>query len=144
MEQHNKRRKEWDDAIAACGPLRKLEDAAWKKYYPKAKEQYDKAPKVDKGVWGDFFPEGVRDTQIDLVDSAGQKLDFRVGPVFGAKGIYKEAGIWIGVQRRYYSSSREIELLISPAIWRRLNKEMELRFKEFSSKDYGPSKKSKK
>lgn len=135
-----KTQSEWDKATKKAQDLEKLIHQAWKKMYPKFIEQFKKLPKVDKGIWGDHFPEGIRDTEIHLVDSAGQKLDFRVGPVFGKKGIYKEPGIWLGVQKRYFSSPRDIELLISPSIWRRLNREMELRFKEFNPRGYGKSK----
>jgi hypothetical protein len=130
----------WAKAEAKCKDMRDLEDEAYKKHFPKSLKAYKAAPKVDKGVWGDFFPEGLRDTEIGLVDSAGQKLDFRVGPVFGRERPYKEPGIWIGYQRRWYSSSRQGDLLISPELWRRLNKEMERRFKRFDARDYGPSK----
>lgn len=140
LKEIEKNQRAWNLAVAGAKDLLALEDAAWKKRFPETKKEYDGAPKVDKGIWGDFFPEGIRDTEIHLVDSAGQKLDFRVGPVFGKKGIYKEPGIWLGVQRRYFCSTRDIELLISPEIWRRLNKEMELRFKEFNPRGYGPSK----
>lgn len=132
--------RKWQAAEKKCEALEKLILEAWKKRYPKVLEEYKRAPKTDKGIWGDFFPAGVRDTEIQLVDSAGQKLDFRVGPVFGKKGIYKEPGIWIGVQKRYFSSPRDIELLISPNTWRRLNREMEQRFREYNPKGYGPSK----
>lgn len=140
LDALRKRQEQWKAAEAKCEDLRKLEDAAWKKYIPRLLERYKKAPKVDKGIWGDFFPEGIRDTEIQLMDSVGQKLDFRVGPVFGKKGIYKEPGIWIGFQRRYMNSSRQGDLLISPEMWRRLNREMELRFKEFRAREYGHGK----
>lgn len=132
--------KQWDRAKKRAGDLERLINESWKKKYPKFVEEFKRAPKVDKGLWGDFLPEGVRDTEILLVDSAGQKLDFRVGPVFGNKGVYKEPGIWIGVQKAYYCSPRDIELLISPKIWRRLNREMEMRFKEYNPRGYGPTK----
>ena len=130
--------RKWAAAEKKCQALQKLVDDAWRKKFPKFLEEFKRAPKIDKGIWGDFLPEGIRDTEIHLVDSAGQKLDFRVGPVFGKTSIYPQPGLWVGVQSRYYCSPRNIELLISPAIWRRLNKEMEKRFKRFNPKGYGP------
>jgi len=140
LSEMKKTQDAWAEAEAKCRDMRDLEDAAYKKRYPDALKRYKATPKVDKGVWGDFFPDGLMDIEIGLVDSAGQKLDFRVGPVFGKKGIYKEPGIWIGYQRLWYSSSRQGDLLISPELWRRLNKEMERRFKRFNARGYGPSK----
>ena len=64
-------------------------------------------------------------------------MDIRVGPVFTPDGIHKQPGIWIGIQRRYLPSGRDVELLISPEIWKMLSKEIETRIDEYSKKDFG-------
>lgn len=140
LKMWRKNQRLWRRAEKKCEDLRKLEDRAWKKYFPQALKRYKALPKANKGIWGDFLPEGISGTEIDLVDSAGQKVDFRVGPVFGKGGIYKEPGIWMGVQRRWLNSSRTVELLLSPNTWRRLIKEVEARLKEYDPKGYGPMK----
>lgn len=132
--------KKWERAEKKCQDLRMLEEEAWKKYIPRLKKEYEELPKRYKGIWGDFFPEGLGGTEIQLVDSAGQKLDFRVGPVFGKKGIYNRPGIWIGAQRRYMSSGRNIELLISPETWIRLTKVIVEDIKKYNPRGYGPGK----
>jgi hypothetical protein len=127
--------KAWQDAEKSCQKLRKLEDRAYKKQLPRLAESKASRNK-DVGIWGDFFPDGLEDIELHLVDSVGQSLDFRVGPVYTEKGINKNPGIWIGVQRRYMSSNREIELLVSPEVWRKLSKEIEKRLKKFNHKAY--------
>lgn len=132
--------RKWARAEKKCQDLKKLELEAWKKFFPKFKKQYEALPKSMKGTWGDCFPEGLNDTEIHLVDSAGQKFDFRVGPVFGGKGIYATPGLWIGVQEYYMSSGRNLEFLISPELWKKLTAEIESRFKRYNAKGYGPRK----
>jgi hypothetical protein len=105
------------------------------------KEAFKAAPKADKGHYGDFLPDGISGTEIHLVDSDSSHLDFRVGPVYGSKGICKKMGLWISYQRKHMSSRRFSELLISPEIWLRLNKEIAQRFKEYKASDYKAPKK---
>jgi len=104
---------------------------------PDLKKQLRSAPKVDKGYWGDFLPDGLSDTEIHLVDMDGSHLDFRVGPVYGARGIAKRPGLWVSYQRRHMASTRSGELLISSEIWRRLSQEIGRRFRAYKSSDYG-------
>ena len=132
--------RKWKAAEKKAKDLRMLEFEAWKKFYPKFKKQHDALPKSLKGQWGDSLPEGLSDTEIQLVDGYGSKLDFRVGPVFGKKGIWSKAGLWIGVQRHYMSSSRDLEFLISPEMWLKLNEELMKRFKKYNPRGYGPGK----
>jgi hypothetical protein len=110
---------------------------------PDLKKRFKTAPKADKGHYGDFLPDGVADIEIHLVDQNGQHLDFRVGPVYGRKGINKKMGLWISFQRKHSASRRFGELLISPEIWLRLNKEIVQRFKEYKASDYKAPKKKK-
>ena len=123
-------RKKWADAQEKAEDLRLLENEAFERSVPRLEEEFKKAPKSRKGIWGDFLPDGLRQTEISLVDSAGQHLDFRIGPVFGSEGVHKKPGVWIGFQRLFMSSERQGDLLISPEIWRKLSKEIELRLRE--------------
>jgi hypothetical protein len=134
-------RKKWATAKKKCEDLRRLEDKAYKKILPDLRKEWKRAKRSGNvGVWNDFFPDGLRDTEIHLVESAGQHLDFRVGPVFGKKGVLKQPGIWIGYQRRHMASGRQGELLISPNTWRRLVKEIECRLKKYRASHYQPRK----
>lgn len=131
--------KKWEEARKKAEDLKILELEAWRKFAPTFKKQYDKLPKSLKGPWKDSLPEGLRCAEIQLVDGLGAKLDFRLGPVFSKDGVWDEPGLWIGVQRRYMSSFRDIELLISPEIWIKLNKELMRRFKKYNPKKYAGS-----
>ncbi|HEC72080.1 MAG: hypothetical protein ACTSW7_00830 [Candidatus Thorarchaeota archaeon] len=128
---------EWKKAEEKCKDLRNLEDEAFQKSLPELKGSFDDAKEVgDVGIWNDFLPDGLDDTEIHLVDSAGQAMDIRVGPVFGQEGIHKEPGIWIGIQRRYLSSGRNVEFLISPEIWKILSEEVNARIDDYSKERY--------
>jgi len=126
----------------SCNKQDAKEDADYRKHaLIDLRKQFKAAPKINKGRWGDFLPDGVSDTEIHLVDSEGSHLDFRVGPVYGKKGIYKKTGLWISFQRRHMVSRRFGELLISSEIWLRLNKEIACRLRDYRASDYQPPKK---
>jgi hypothetical protein len=141
MSKVSLNQKKWEEARKKAEELKILELESWKKYEPKYRKIYDELPDNLKGPWGDSFPEGLRCAEIQLVDGSGTKLDFRVGPVFSKDGVWETPGLWIGVQRRYMSSDRDIELLISPETWIRLNKELMRRFKKYDPKAYAGSRK---
>lgn len=144
--------KKWAKAEKKCEDLHNLEEEAWKRYLPRLRKEYKALPKKNIGFYGDFIPENggdINDTEIHIIDSAGQKLDFRVGPAFGKDGVLKPPAIWIGYQRRHMASARQGDLLISASTWRALSKEIEARLKTYSSKDFarppkGAKKKGKK
>ena len=126
----------WDKAKAKCQDLRRLEDEAWEEYLPNVRKKLKSAKKANVGIWFDFLPDGIDSEEMDLVDSAGQKLDFRVGPVYGRNGVLPQPGIWIGYQRRFLTSERQGDILVSPKIWRRLVKEIDARLMMFKSSNY--------
>lgn len=131
--------KKWERAKKKCEDLRKLEDEHWQRYLPRLQKEYKALPRKNIGFYGDFIPKdfgGLDDTEVHLIDSAGQKLDFRVGPAFGKNGVLKPPAIWIGYQRRHMCSERQGDLLISESTWRALSKEIEARLKSYSSKPF--------
>lgn len=130
----------WAKAEAKTKDLQNLELEAWKRILPRLLKELKASPKVDKGIMGDWLPEGLSGTEIHVVDSAGQHLDFRVGPTFTKKGVMKTPGLWIGFQRRHMSSSRQGDFLMSPAIWKRLRAEIDRRMARFSPKHYRATK----
>lgn len=116
----------------------KEDDDFVKQVAPGLRECFKTAPKANKGHYGDFLLEGVTDPEINLIDSEGTHLDFRVGPVYGAKGINKKLGLFVSFQRKHHTSRRFGSLLISAEIWARLNKEIARRFKTHKASDYNP------
>ena len=63
------------------------------------------------GEWEDYIPEEPFG-EIDVVDSEGQCLTFRAGPVF-VDNEDKGLGIWIGYQKEYQASKPVGDVLIS-------------------------------
>lgn len=135
--KYSEEQKRWIRAEKKCEDLHKLEYETYKKKLRSLFKEYNKAKrKGEAGIYGDFFSEGLKDSEITLVASAGPKLDVRVGPVFGKKGVYKEPGIWVGIQRLYFSSPREIEFLLSPETWKKLSKEVSKRLKKYNPSNW--------
>jgi hypothetical protein len=86
------------------------------------------------GHWGDVFTNP-GDTEADMIDSAGQCLRFRVGPVFG-KEILKSPGIWISYQEKYQKTELKGDFLMSAETWKAIKNQIDKRIKTFNAKAY--------
>jgi hypothetical protein len=71
-----------------------------------------------KGHWGDFLID-TNDTEVSHVDAAGQRLAFRVGPVFVEDDVGGEA-LWIWYQEKHMESSKQGDVLMSKEAWDKL------------------------
>lgn len=88
------------------------------------------------GVWGDYFTSDRGDTEVEIVDSEFQKLDFRVGPVYKGDKIAKIPGIWIAYQEKNYLSPRMGDFLMSPSTFFELVEDTLDKIASFQPGDY--------
>ena len=56
------------------------------------------------------------DNIFEIVESADQRIYFRVGPVFGENGQHETPGVWIWYQEEYMKGNGH-DLLISPEVF---------------------------
>jgi hypothetical protein len=81
------------------------------------------------GVHGDLFEDD--GTMITVDESEDQRLWIRVGPVFHGSKMHKQPGIWIEYQEKSMQSNLRGPVLLSPSVWRRLNKAVERKITEW-------------
>lgn len=74
---------------------------------------------------------------VAAADSAGrrQSLHVRVGPVFHGSVPSPEPGIWIDFQPEHLNSLPLGSVLLTPAVWRKLNEAVEERLRWRESTD---------
>lgn len=92
---------------------------------------YDNAPKRSQvvprrpgaGVHGDVLTNDGSMMTVD--ESEDQRLWIRVGMVFHGNKVQRQPGIWISYQEKALESKLQGPVLISPSIWRRVNRAVE-------------------
>lgn len=68
-------------------------------------------------------------TEFYHVDSEGQRLAFRVGPVFDDNGAIG-AALWIWYQELYMKSSIKGDILMSKKAWEKVKSEIDKQFEQ--------------
>jgi hypothetical protein len=61
-----------------------------------------------------------------------QALCVRVGPVFYAEGRAQEPGVWIEYQEHHEAGPLTGPVLITPEVWRQLNRAVERRLRRWT------------
>ncbi|MEK6832762.1 MAG: hypothetical protein AABY32_01830 [Nanoarchaeota archaeon] len=124
------KRKRYNVLAKKVKDLEAIEDKQFADNSGELATQYENTAKSLKGSEGDFVAMG--GAEIDIVDSEGQMLGFRVGDVYHNIPEKATKALWINYQRRYMSSNMQGPFLMSKKMWNMLKKEIDYRF----SKEY--------
>lgn len=91
-------------------------------------------PAIHKGFWGDVVID--RGTCFEHVDTVGQRLEVRAGPVFVGKGTHGKYGhprpaVWIEYQVRYGEGRMLGPILMSSEIFNMMVRDIRKSLKQW-------------